>query len=229
MKTHRSILMICFIIMALACPFTICINDENNGKVYDIAMALLTSGLISLLLELPNYFELRENNRRKLYSSLYYAKFNVLLLLSEIDYYKKIENPLSNPPVFQSAVNISININLLNEFDECFYILPSNNQEFSKIKMTFIGCAQNVDLALKKFNAEFYKSQLAKANLEQSRSVCFNELQYEVDRIIVSCDQLLKSLEDYAPILFTKKQLKQWKFDNTSLNNAIINSDILMK
>lgn len=46
---------------------------------------------------------------------------------------------------------------------------------------------------------------------------------------MVSCDQLLKSLEDYAPILFTEKQLKLWKFDNTLLNNAIINSDILMK
>lgn len=226
MKTHRRILAICFILMLVSFPFIIYIND---GKVYDVTMTLLTSGLISLLIELPNYLELIENNRRKLYSSLYYAKFNALLLLSDIDYYKKIENPLSNPPVFQSAVNISININLLNEFDECFYILPSNNQEFSKIKMTFIGCAQNIDLALKKFNAAFYKSQLAKANSKQSCSVCFNELQCEVDRIIVSCDQLLKSLEDYAPILFTKKQLKQWKFDNTSLNNAIINSDILMK
>lgn len=149
--------------------------------------------------------------------------------MSDIDYYKKIENPLSNPPVFQSAVNISININLFNEFDECFYILPSNNQEFSKIKMTFIGCAQNIDLALKKFNAAFYKSQLAKVNSKQSCSVCFNELQCEVDRIIVSCDQLLKALKDYVPILFTKKQLKQWNFDNNSLNNAIINSDILIK
>lgn len=226
MKTHRRILIICFILMVVSFPFIIYIND---GKVYDVTMTLLTSGLISLLIELPTYLELIENNRRKLYSSLYYAKFNALLFLSDIDYYKKIENPLSNPPVFQYAVNISININLLNEFDECFYILHSNNQEFSKIKMTFIGCAQNVDLALKKFNAEFYKSQLAKANSNQSCGVCFNELQHEVDRIIVSCDQLLKSLEDYAPILFTNKQLKQWELDDTSLNNAIINSDILMK
>ena len=226
MKTHRRILIICFILMVVSCPFII---YNNDGKVYDVTMTLLTSGLISLLIELPTYLELFENNRRKLYSSLYYAKFNALLFLSDIDYYKKIENPLSNPPVFQFAVNISININLLNEFDECLYILPSNNQEFSKIKMTFIGCAQNVDLALKKFNAEFYKSQLAKANSKQSCGVCFNELQYEVDKIVLSCDQLLKSLEDYAPILFTDKQLKQWKFDNTSLNNAIINSNILMK
>jgi len=147
MKTHRRILIICFILMVVSFPFIIYINDR---KVYDVTMTLLTSGLISLLIELPTYLELIENNRRKLYSSLYYAKFNALLFLSDIDYYKKIENPLSNPPVFQSAVNISININLLNEFDECFYILPSNNQEFSKIKMAFIGCAQNVDLALKK-------------------------------------------------------------------------------
>lgn len=226
MKTHRRILIICFILMVVSFSFIIYIND---GKVYDVTMTLLASGLISLLIELPTYLELIENNRRKLYSSLYYAKFNALLFLSDIDYYKKIENPLSNPQVFQSAVNISININLLNEFDECFYILPSNSQEFSKIKMTFTGCAQNVDLALKKFNAEFYKSQLAKANSNQSCGVCFNELRYDVDRIVVSCDQLLKSLEDYAPILFTEKQLKQWKFDNTLLNNAIINSDILMK
>lgn len=226
MKTRRCILIIYFILIVVSFPFIIYIND---GKLYDVTMTLLTSGLISLLIELPAYLELIENNRRKLYSSLYYAKFNALLFLSDIDYYKKIENPLSNPPVFQSAINISVNINLLNEFDECFYILPSNNREFSKIKMTFIGCAQNVDLALKKFNVEFYKSQLVKANSNQSCGVCFNKLQYEVDRIVVSCDQLLKSLEDYAPILFTKKQLKQWKFDNTLLNNAIINSDILMK
>ena len=62
--------------MVVSFPFIIYIND---GKVYDVTMTLLTSGLISLLIELPTYLELIENNRRKLYSSLYYAKFNALL------------------------------------------------------------------------------------------------------------------------------------------------------
>lgn len=66
MKTHRRILIICFILMVVSFPFIIYIND---GKVYDVTMTLLTSGLISLLIELPTYLELIENNRRKLYSS----------------------------------------------------------------------------------------------------------------------------------------------------------------
>ena len=220
MKTHRRILIICLIIMILSFPFVIWINSENYGKVYDIAMALLTSSLISLLLELPNYFELKNNNRRKLYLYLYSLKYNALFFLNNISYLQKKNVPLVNYVQFQSVSNISLNINQLLEFDENYYFLPSKNLEFSKIKMDFIKYVQAIDLECKKFNVALSELQLNKLLSGTNRTVYFFELQGEINKITTSCNELLKKLDNDVPRILPKKQLNQWISDNTLLINA---------
>ena len=60
MKTHRNILIISFIIGIISLPFLIFLD---KGKIYEIMLALLTSSIISFLLELPNYFSLKNDNK----------------------------------------------------------------------------------------------------------------------------------------------------------------------
>lgn len=220
MKTHRRILIICLIIMVLSFPFVIWINSENYGKVYDIAMALLTSSIISILLELPNFFELKDNNRRKLYLYLYSLKYNTLFFLNNISYLQKKNDPLVNPVQFQSVSNISLNINQLLEFDENYYFLPSKNLEFSEIKIDFIKRVQAIDLDCKEFNVTFSELQFNKLISGTDRTVYFSELQDEINKITTSCNELLKKLDNDAPRILSKKQLNQWISDNTLLNNA---------
>ena len=56
MKTHRLILIISIVVAFISLPFLIIFD---NVKIYELALALLSSSIISLLLELPNYYSLK--------------------------------------------------------------------------------------------------------------------------------------------------------------------------
>ena len=53
MKSHRNILIISFTLEIISLPFLIVLND---GKLYEVMLAILTGALISFLLELPTVF-----------------------------------------------------------------------------------------------------------------------------------------------------------------------------
>lgn len=177
MKPHRNILIISFIIGIISLPFLIFLD---KGKIYEIMLALLTSSIISFLLELPNYFSLKNDNKSKLYASLYSAKSHAYFLINDIENMKDNNISLIDKFYSQNVNNINIDLNILETYDKDYYFLKSKNEHISYLKRNLRSSWQNINLASLKFSISFAKLKMEKIQKNENEMIFITEIENEI-------------------------------------------------
>ncbi len=223
MKTHRNILIISFIIGVITLPFLFLLN---NGKTYEIMLALFTSSFISFLLELPNYFSLKKENDYKLYSSLFWAKAQASILINNIENIKSNNSSLFDKFYFQNVNDMSLNLNIVRSFDEDYYFSKSKNEKIFLLKNGLYNAWQNINFAALHFSATFSKLRTKKVKDRQADIISAIEIENELDLIVEACKSFMKTIDKITLIIFTKKQLEKWNIDNIALENNKINTKV---
>lgn len=223
MKTHRNILIISFIIGIISLPFLIFLD---KGKIYEIMLALLTSSIISFLLELPNYFSLKNDNKSKLYASLYSAKSHAYFLINNIENMKDNNISLFDKFYSQNVNNISIDLNILETYDKDYYFFKSKNEQISYLKRNLRSSWQNINLASLKFSISFAKLKMEKIQNNENEMIFIPEIENEINLILEVCKKFMKAIDDTTSLVFTKKQLENWISDNIVLENNELNSKV---
>ena len=223
MKTHRNILIISFIIGIISLPFLIFLD---KGKIYEIMLALLTSSIISFLLELPNYFSLKNDNKSKLYASLYSAKSHAYFLINNIENMKDNNISLFDKFYSQNANNISMDLNILETYDKDYYFFKSKNEQISYLKRNLRSSWQNINLASLKFSISFAKFKMEKIQNNENEMIFIPEIENEINLILEACKKFMKAIDDTTSLVFTKKQLENWISDNIVLENNELNSKV---
>lgn len=223
MKTHRNILIISFFIGLITLPFLFLLND---GKTYEIMLALFTSSFISFLLELPNYFSLKKENDYKLYSSLFWAKSQASILINNIENIKSNNSSLFDKFYFQNVNDMNLNLNIVRSFDEDYYFSKSKNEKIVLLKNELYNSWQNVNLATLHFSVNFSQIRIKKTKDGKVDIVSAIEIENELDLIVESCKNFMKTIDKITLIIFTKKQLEKWNIDNIALENNKINTKV---
>ena len=223
MKTHRNILIISFIIGIISLPFLIFLD---KGKIYEIMLALLTSSIISFLLELPNYFSLKNDNKSKLYASLYSAKSHAYFLINNIENMKDNNISLFDKFYSQNVNNISMDLNILETYDKDYYFFKSKNEQISYLKRNLKSSWQNINLASLKFSISFSKLKIEKIQRKENEIIFISETENDIKLILEACKKFMKAIDDTASLVFTKKQLQNWISDNIVLENNELNSKV---
>ena len=223
MKTHRNILIISFFIGVITLPFLFLLND---GKAYEIMLALFTSSFISFLLELPNYFSLKKENDYKLYSSLFWAKSQASILINNIENIKSNNNSLFDKFYFQNVNDMNLNLNIVRSFDEDYYFSKRKNEKIVLLKNELCNSWQNVNLAALHFSVNFSQIRIKKTKDGKADIISAIEIENELDLIVESCKNFMKTIDKITLIIFTKKQLEKWNIDNIALENNKINAKV---
>ena len=193
MKTHRNILIISFIIGIISLPFLIFLD---KGKIYEIMLALLTSSIISFLLELPNYFSLKNDNKSKLYVSLYSAKSHAYFLINNIENMKDNNISLFDKFYSQNVNNISMDLNILETYDKDYYFFKSKNEQISYLKRNLRSSWQNINLASLKFSISFAKLKMEKIQKNENEMIFIPEIENEINLILEACKKFMKAIDD---------------------------------
>lgn len=220
MKTHRNILIISFIIGIISLPFLIFLD---KGKIYEIMLALLTSSIISFLLELPHYFSLKKDNKSKLYASLYSAKSHAYFLINNIENMKDNNISLFDKFYSQNVNSIDTDLNIFETYDKDYYFLKSKNERISYLKRNIRSSWQNINLASIKFSISFVKLKMEK---NENGMIFIPEIENEINLILEACKKFMKAIDDITSLVFTKKQLEDWISDNIVLENTELNSKV---
>lgn len=223
MKTHRNILIISFIIGIISLPFLILLDD---GKIYEIMLALLTSSIISFLLELPTYFSLKNDNKVKLYASLYSAKTQAYFLINSIENMKDNNISLIDKFYSQNVNNMNMDLNILDTYDNDYYFFKSKNEQISYLKKNLRSSWQNINLASLKFSISFTKLKMEKTQRNEIEIIFIPEIESEINLILKACKKFMKAIDDTTSLVFTKKQLENWISDNIVLENNELNSKV---
>lgn len=223
MKAHRNILIISFIIGIISLPFLIFID---KGKIYEIMLALLTSSIISFLLELPNYFSLKNDNKSKLYASLYSAKCHTYFLINNIENMKNDNISLFDKFYSQNINSINMDLNVLETYDKDYYFLKNKNEQINYLKRNLRSSWQNINLASLKFSVSFAKLKMEKFQRHENEMIFISETENEINLILESCKKFIKAIDDITSLVFTKKQLENWILDNIVLENNELNSKV---
>lgn len=223
MKTHRNILIISFIIGIISLPFLIFLD---KGKIYEIMLALLTSSIISFLLELPNYFSLKNDNKAKIYASLYSAKSQAYFLINSIENMKDNNISLIDKFYSQNVNNMNMDLNILDTYDNDYYFFKNKNEQISYLKKNLRSSWQNINLASLKFSISFTKLKMEKTQRNEIEIIFIPEIESEINLILKACKKFMKAIDDTASLVFTKKQLENWISDNIVLENNEINSKV---
>lgn len=223
MKTHRNILIISFIIGIISLPFLLFLD---KGKIYEIMLALLTSSIISFLLELPNYFSLKHDNKSKLYASLYSAKSHAYFLINNIQDLKNNNIPLFDKFYSQNINSINMDLNILEMYDKDYYFFKSRNEKISYLKRNLRSSWQNINLASLKFSISFTKLKMEKIQKNENEMIFIPDIENEINLILEACKKFIKAIDDTASLLFTKKQLDNWISDNIVLENNELSSKV---
>lgn len=223
MKTHRNILIISFIIGIISLPFLIFLD---KGKIYEIMLALLTSSIISFLLELPNYFSLKNDNKAKLYASLYSAKSQAYFLINSIENMKDNNISLIDKFYSQNVNNINMDLNILDTYDNDYYFFKNKNEQISYLKKNLRSSWQNINLASLKFSISFTKLKMEKTQRNEIEIIFIPEIESEINLILKACKKFMKAIDDTTSLVFTKKQLENWISDNIVLENNELNSKV---
>ncbi len=220
MKTHRNILIISLIIGIISLPFLIVLE---NGKIYEITLALLTSSIISFLLELPNYFSLKNDNKSKLYASLYSAKSHAYFLINNIENMKANNIELFDKFYSQNINNINMDLNIFETYDRDYYFLKSKNEQIFYLKKNLRNSWQIINLASLKFSISFNELKMEKIQMKKNEFIFIPEVENEINLILESCKNFMKAIDDITSLVFTKKQLENWISDNIVLKNNELN------
>ena len=223
MKTHRNILIISFIIGIISLPFLILLDE---GKIYEIMLALLTSSIISFLLELPTYFSLKNDNKVKLYASLYSAKSQAYFLINSIENMKDNNISLIDKFYSQNVNNINMDLNILDTYDNDYYFFKNKNEQISYLKKNLRSSWQNINLASLKFSISFTKLKMEKTQRNEIEIIFIPEIESEINLILKACKKFMKAIDDTTSLVFTKKQLENWISDNIVLENNELNSKV---
>lgn len=223
MKTHRNILIISFIIGIISLPFLILLD---KGKIYEIMLALLTSSIISFLLELPTYFSLKNDNKVKLYTSLYSAKTQAYFLINSIENMKDNNISLIDKFYSQNVNNMNMDLNILDTYDNDYYFFKSKNEQISYLKKNLRSSWQNINLASLKFSISFTKLKMEKTQRNEIEIIFIPEIESEINLILKACKKFMKAIDDTTSLVFTKKQLENWISDNIVLENNELNSKV---
>ncbi len=220
MKTHRSILKI-YIILALVSLPIIIILDASN-KICNIALSVLTSSMVAFLIELANYISLLNENKNKLYSTLYSTKYATISLLSDIN--NAIENNMSFTDVPQLPMINSIQYNFNNFLliDNDYYCHSKKNDNLGYIKKTMHNSVQNIILSYQKFSIAFNSVKILQLQYFNKVQIDLSSIN-EINLVKEAASQLLSEIEDTAKIFFTKDQLNKWIIENNIINNSVIN------
>lgn len=223
MKPHRNILIISFIIGIISLPFLFFLD---NGKIYEIMLAFLTSSIISFLLELPNYFSLRNDNKSKLYASLYSAKSHAYFLINNIENMRDNNISLFDKFYSQNVNDINMDLNILETYDKDYYFLKSKNEQISNLKRNLRSSWQNINLASLKFSIIFSKLKFEKIQKNENEMIFIPEVKNEINLILETCKKFIEAINDTASLVFTKRQLENWISDNIILENNKLNSKV---
>ena len=223
MKTHRNILIISFIIGIISLPFLILLDE---GKIYEIMLALLTSSIISFLLELPTYFSLKNDNKVKLYASLYSAKSQAYFLINSIENMKDNNISLIDKFYSQNVNNINMDLNILDTYDNDYYFFKNKNEQISYLKKNLRSSWQNINLASLKCSISFTKLKMEKTQRNEIEIIFIPEIESEINLILKACKKFMKAIDDTTSLVFTKKQLENWISDNIVLENNELNSKV---
>ena len=223
MKSHRNILIISFTLEIISLPFLIALND---GKLYEVMLAILTGALISFLLELPNYFSLKNENSNRLYTSLYSSKSQALYLINNIENVIKNNMSLIDKFYSQNVNNIDFALNAFESFDNDYYFFKRKNEKIMYTKRNLRNCWHNINLASLKFSIMFAKIKLSKIENMQSDLIFNQEMKNEINLILESCQNFIEAVDISASLILTKKQLNSWIVDNVALNNNELNFKI---
>lgn len=223
MKAHRNILIISFMIEIISLPFLFILD---KGKIYEITLALFTSSIISFLLELPNYFSLKNENAYKLYSSLFWAKSQASILINSIENIKFSNDSLFDKFYFQCVNDMNLNLNVIESYDPDYYFLKMKNEEMSLLKNTLRNSWQNINHTTLKFSVNFCQLRIKKTKSGQADMIYALEMENELNLIVESCKKFMQTIDTITHMVFTKKQLEKWSIDNISLENNKIYSKI---
>lgn len=223
MKTHRLILIISIVVAFISLPFLIIFD---NGKIYELALALLSSSIISFLLELPNYYSLKNENKQKIYNSLLYAKINANYLVNNIENIKKSNMPLFDKFYTENVNTILMNLYNLDTYDTNYYIRKNKNENIKYIKSNLRSAWNNINLASLHYSIDFNKLQLIKIQNNTPNYVYYVELEDDIKLIVDACENFINDINTAAKLTLTKKQFEIWNIDNMVLSNNNINSII---
>ena len=220
MKTHRNILIIS-VIITLACLGFVIYYEQDN-KLFQIALAFMGGSVVSFLLEIPNYFSLKNENNLKFYGSLLELKTQSMLLnhniQSLLSYYDSIDINFH-----ENIINkLSLLLSKLKEFDSNYYFQKKKNQivnqAFGNIERTY----NNLNQATMKFRINFSRKKMEILSVEKNdRSISPKELEYSLNLISDMCNNLIETIDYQATLLLTKKELIKWKLDDSTLITAI--------
>ena len=223
MKAHRNILIISFILGIGSLPLLLLLD---KGNLYEIMLALFTSSIISFLLELPNYFSLKNENNYKLYSSLFWAKSQASILINSIENIKFNNDFLLEKFYFQSVSDMNSHLNVVESCDSDYYFSKKKNEKMACLKNVLRNSWQNINQTALKFSVNFCQLKIKKTKSGQSDMVSALEMENELNLIVESCKNFMQTIDVITPMIFTKKQSEKWSIDNIALENNKINSKI---
>lgn len=225
MKTRRIILYTTFFITLLS--IILVIFTKNNSKQFQIALALMGSSFISFILELPNYIELKANNRKNLYFYLHEIKLNIHIIQNTIErsnYYDVLPDKFC-----EEIINkLRFGINQLYYFDSNYYLSKTKNIIIANSLSSLRDSINNLNSSLLSYPIEYYKKKIIVIEQEKNERLLKPfEMVNSLQLINNMCATSIEALESNSKILLNKKELKQWAIDDIMLKN--INNSIKLK
>lgn len=217
MKTCRIILFLSLITTIVSLLIVIFFPQ---GIVHEIFLAFMGSAFISCMLEIPNYYNMKSENKRRLYASLYSIKVHSTQLRNIID------NCINT----NSIVVANMNEALLNQIIYDISILQSvdSNLFFHK-KRKYLFSIIN-DINIKKNNLQLaiidyeMKHNLILIELNKNsptiiNNITANLIENDLSFISKMCNELIKGIDTESSLTFTQIMQSQWVIDSQAINN----------
>ena len=219
MKTHRNILEISF--FASIVSLILVLVFEKDTKVFQIMLAFMGSSFIAFLLEIPNYSSLQQENKIKLYYSLFDLKFKSIIMKNNIVSYLS-DNAIISDKFYEHGIQtINNNMDILKANDRNLYFSKRKNLIKTNVISSLDTAYHNLNQACLRYTTSYIQYQID----NQSQNGVFvnlnsNEMNNQLEIILETINSLLGLLEKEVPLIFSKDLMKDWIIDNSIIVNA---------
>lgn len=217
MNTRRVVLFISSIITIISLLIVLYFSE---GIVHDIFLAFMGSAFVSFMLEIPNYYNMNTENKRKLYGSLYSMKVHATQLKNIIENYINTNSNVAaniNEPLLNQII---YDLSILQSVDSYLFFYKKRKYLFSIINDISIK-KDNLNMAIIDYEIK-HNTVLIELN-KNSNNTIYNINAFlvgtELSFIIKNCEELIKGIDNEISLVFTKNMKSQWTIDNQSINN----------
>lgn len=227
LRTKRIVLVVEFalciigIISANYITYEYTTDDEKTVNLLcNLAIGLATGGLVAMLIEFPQFFEVQSRNIRALYGNVWY----IYMHMSEFRYSleQKIKKPQERYTYNFSKrylKKIAHFSHMLLTIDDNIYLCETKNKEIAKLK----DVLHNISL--------YYAGIFVEADMKYNSIMIAQNEQAHVTNGMVEQELVeehrkisgyIETVEHVTSMVYSKQQIAKWTQDKINIQKSII-------